>query len=195
VEEVQQEARDRGYTIHGEMFSVDNMAELARSVTDRQVTVEMSSILMNIEWLVDIFSSGKLLLIPYDCGHNHGPAKSGGKKAHWALITGIVVATDNLDENCAKEFVEKIPEESDKIFIIKKTTAVSHIKTLCKSKCSSIFLIGRQSKSVVLGIWNVQEMVDSNENLKNIDSNREEDFVIPEGGVEAGLLGRMVVLH
>ena len=49
VEEVQQEARDRGYTIHGEMFSVDNMAELARSVTGGKVTVEMSSILINTE--------------------------------------------------------------------------------------------------------------------------------------------------
>ena len=36
--------------------------------------------------------SGKMLLVPYDCGHNHGPALYGGKKAHWALITGVVLA-------------------------------------------------------------------------------------------------------
>ena len=36
--------------------------------------------------------SGKMLLVPYDCGHNHGPALYGGKKAHWALVTGVVLA-------------------------------------------------------------------------------------------------------
>lgn len=49
VEQVQEVARVRGYTKQGEMFSVDNMAELGRSVLDRDVSVESSDTLRDTE--------------------------------------------------------------------------------------------------------------------------------------------------
>ena len=49
VQEVLQEAQRRRFTRQGEMFSLDQEAELARSFTDRSVSVEMSSIMMNNE--------------------------------------------------------------------------------------------------------------------------------------------------
>ena len=70
----------------------------------------------------------------------------------------------------------------------------------------------RQSKSTVLGIWEPGELVNSNNNLLEVDFKREDGeyvvrekgrvitainyfyFQIPEGGIEAGLCGRMVLL-
>ena len=70
----------------------------------------------------------------------------------------------------------------------------------------------RQSKSTVLGIWEPGELVNSNNNLLEVDFKREDGeyvvrerghvitvinpfyFQLPEGGIEAGLCGRMVLL-
>ena len=41
---------------------------------------------------METLTAGCRLLVPYDCGHNHGPALCGGRKAHWALVTGVVLA-------------------------------------------------------------------------------------------------------
>ena len=60
-----------------------------------------------------------------------------------------------------------------------------------------VMLVARQSKSLVLGLWDRDELVESSLNLKNFYPKRgkeEDKFVIPEGGVEAGLAGKMVLL-
>merc|ERR1719195_1475282 len=93
VEEVQQEARARGFTRRGEMFSAANMATLASWLLHpATATLETSSKLLDTSWLLDTLTAGCRLLVPYDCGHNHGPALCGGRKAHWALVTGVVLA-------------------------------------------------------------------------------------------------------
>lgn len=45
VDEVQQEARRRGFTLQGEMFSVDNMASLARDVLNTEAHVVSSEVI------------------------------------------------------------------------------------------------------------------------------------------------------
>ena len=50
------------------------------------------TILLFPSWLLETLTAGCRLLVPYDCGHNHGPALCGGRKAHWALVTGVVLA-------------------------------------------------------------------------------------------------------
>ena len=60
-----------------------------------------------------------------------------------------------------------------------------------------VMLLARQSKSLVLGLWDREELVQSCLNLKAINPKRGEEckYVIPEGGIEAGLAGKMVLLH
>jgi len=58
-------------------------------------------------------------------------------------------------------------------------------------------LVARQSKSLVLCLWDRDELVESCLNLKAFRQKRGEEevkYVIPEGGVEAGLAGKMVLL-
>ena len=45
-----------------------------------------------------------------------------------------------------------------------------------------------------MGIWDTIDLIDSNSNLEDIESGREEEYVIPVGGVKAGLGHKFVVL-
>ena len=94
------------------MFSAANMASLAAWLLHpATATLETSSKLLDTRywhlssfvmccihyalfpsWLLETLTAGCRLLVPYDCGHNHGPALCGGRKAHWALVTGVVLA-------------------------------------------------------------------------------------------------------
>ena len=38
-----------------------------------------------------------------------------------------------------------------------------------------VLVVGRQSKSLVLGLWDRQELIDSNNNLKTVGCERQED--------------------
>ena len=101
-----------------------------------------------------------------------GPSLQAGKKAHWALITGVVVVcqdTHDFMKNGGKsqESTQTIILEDcveDKIFL----------KEVSSRKQNHVYVVARQSKSVVLGIWSVDDLVDSNMNLKTIDITRDE---------------------
>jgi len=134
------------------------------------------------DWLVNTLSEGSLLLIPYDCAANHSPCLEGGKKAHWALVVGIAwqAAACNgtlLDLAPGWSWQNQVPAPPD--------------------MTDRVMLVARQSKSLVLGLWDREELVESCLNLKAICPKRgeeEDKYVIPEGGIEAGLAGKMVLL-
>ena len=97
LEEVVRTAKERGYTKQGEMFSVEDMASLARSMLDRDVEVVESDQLLDSDLVMRRLSQGRAMLVPYDCHHNHTPACFGGSKAHWGLITGFVIPASCVD--------------------------------------------------------------------------------------------------
>jgi len=59
VQEVQDLAKSKGFTNKGEMFSVENMAELAKSVFKKEVSIEPIKKIIDSGWLVECFSSEK----------------------------------------------------------------------------------------------------------------------------------------
>jgi len=193
VEEVQREAITRGFTFRGEMFSVGDMAELARSSLDREARVEDIGMMKDYSWLLDTLTSGHILLVPYDCGHNHSPALYGGKKAHWALITGFVIAGKHLETKNIKQYLLK-ESVGNNLVIDTNLDAVPAVKEFAQQKTAKTYLIARQSKSLVMGIWDIIDLIDSNSNLVDIESGKEEEYVIPVGGVKAGLGDKFVVL-
>lgn len=67
VEEIFSEAKSRGYTNNGEMFSVQNMLLLAEEVVSPWYKVEMfsSGLFCNKSYVVSRLFSGDLMLIPY----------------------------------------------------------------------------------------------------------------------------------
>ena len=53
-------------------------------------------------WLLDSLASGRMFLVPYDCGHNHGPALHGGKKAHWAEVEELLENQEEIPLDMAE---------------------------------------------------------------------------------------------
>ena len=67
-EQLLQEARSRGFTNHGEMFSVDDMAALARDMLEkscRKVEVLSGGLGQDKEYVIQQLKSDGILLIPY----------------------------------------------------------------------------------------------------------------------------------
>jgi len=68
VEELFQEARAHGFTNHGEMFSVDDMATLAQEMFQhscREVEVLPGGLGQDKEYVIKQLTRGSILLIPY----------------------------------------------------------------------------------------------------------------------------------
>ena len=64
VQDVLHEARRRGYTRHGEMFSAENMARLASSIAEVEAKVRRD-VLCNPKVFLQILLQGDLILAPY----------------------------------------------------------------------------------------------------------------------------------
>jgi len=189
VDKVQELAIMKGYSKQGEMFSVDNMAELAHTVLGRETMIANTADLSDNMNLVDDMESGWVLLVPYDCAHNHSPAMLQGKKAHWALITGFMLAVDNAED--ISDIGPHVKE--DNINIVEEIVDKKKLAKLLSRPDSKFLLVARQSKSLVLGLWDKEELISSNNNLKIVEFKGDiSEFVIPEGGIVAGLCGRMV---
>jgi len=188
VDKVQELAIKKGYSKQGEMFSVENMADLATTILDTEAMIASTDAVSD---MVDELLGGWLLLVPYDCAHNHHPAMLQGRKAHWALITGFVLAVD------AAEDIADIGNDNseDNVVIVKEIKDIEKLGKILSHHSTKQLLVARQSKSLVLGLWDMKELINSNNNLKTVEFKEDiSNFVIPEGGVEAGLCGRMVKL-
>jgi hypothetical protein len=82
-------AKDEGYTYNGEMFSVENMASLAKSHL-KSTEIQVYTGLLNTEEIKEILLQGVNLLVPYDTDKDNSPGLQNGHKAHWAIICGAV---------------------------------------------------------------------------------------------------------
>ena len=163
------------------MFSAANMADLSKEVLGGGELMAITS-LYDKDWLVNVLAEGRQLLIPYDCAANHSPCLEGGKKAHWALVAGIAWQASA----CQGTPLDLAPGWSWQNEVPAPSMITDEVR-----------LLARQSKSLVLGLWDREELVESCLNLKAISPKRgeeEDKYVIPEGGVEAGLAGKMVLL-
>jgi len=170
-------AKEREYTKQGEMFSASNLLDLCRNfVTLDSWLCDVDSLSNTSQICADLLS-GHIFIVPYDCDFSHGPCLENGKKAHWALITGFVVLS-HQSEYC--DNIQWLSEQNC------DTDSLSNKK---------VYLFGRQSKSLVLGVWDCEELVASNKNLKIVDDKRNsDDYIIPEGGLEAGLSNQIIKL-
>jgi len=168
-------AKEKGFTKLGEMFSARNMLEMCDTF------LPGSSILCQVDCLNATFQmcqdflDGNMYLVPYDCDFSHAPCLAAGKKAHWALITGfILLSYGNTVENGFT-------------FIKEKKISPEYLEN------KQVKLFGRQSKSLVLGIWNIDELITSNKNLTTMDDKRNpDDYIIPAEGIEASLANQII---
>ena len=94
VSDIQEKATALNYTKHGEMFSANNMAKLAKKVFDCQAEKVKGSheILTKLPKLLDLLiNERKLILVPYDSDADQWPCLRKGHKAHWGLIFGLAL--------------------------------------------------------------------------------------------------------
>ncbi|XP_014229733.1 UPF0692 protein CG33108 isoform X1 [Trichogramma pretiosum] len=83
-------AKLKGFTNHGEMYSVDYMYDLILSTQNAVKIRLLDDIKSRSNQILDELKGGSLILIAYDADHNHQPCKKKGHKAHWALLIGMI---------------------------------------------------------------------------------------------------------
>ena len=205
VAEVQRLAVERGHTRQGEMFSAAGMAELATELLGRPALVQNTAALLSSPVdLQRSLAAGHRLLLPYDCAPGHGPALLGGRKAHWALLAGLAFLPATRAElpaglECwqSEEGVVVVPPDTPPHQAVVNNYLRHYYNHFCRDfNCKrrlivtvllwqlaglldrvgvEVLVVGRQSKSLVLGLWDRQELIDSNNNLKTLGCERQED--------------------
>ncbi|CAN9511436.1 unnamed protein product [Ophioblennius macclurei] len=194
IKTVVQMALKKGYTAQGEMFSAQNMALLAEEVC--RVKAELLTDGMkgnNAAAIIAHLWGRQPVLIPYDMDHNLEPCQRGGYKAHWAAASGVLIGLDQ--GSVSKEHAQPdhtlpwlwIASDGSSPCPISNTEAVREV-----------YILAKQGKSLRYQLWSLDSIAESNEQLKAMDPQRANDgtrYVVPEGGLEAGLARQVVLLH
>lgn len=63
---------------------------------------------------------------------------------------------------------------------------------------SRVHVLALQGKSRHLSAWPLSDLVASNENLRQLDPEREAselEYIVPEGGLQEGLCGKAIIIH
>ncbi|KAL6267162.1 UPF0692 protein CG33108 [Pogonomyrmex barbatus] len=90
VNQLLAEARVRGFTQHGEVYSVDFMGTLAAEYLPDHKPDILVDLQQCPDTLTHALAHGAMVLIPYDSDFNHAPCLKKGHKAHWALLVGLI---------------------------------------------------------------------------------------------------------
>lgn len=90
VSQLLAEARVRGFTQHGEVYSVDFMGTLAAEYLPDHRPDILIDLQTCPDTLTHALAHGAMVLIPYDSDFNHAPCLKRGHKAHWALLIGLI---------------------------------------------------------------------------------------------------------
>uniref|UniRef100_A0A0B7A1R4 Actin maturation protease n=1 Tax=Arion vulgaris TaxID=1028688 RepID=A0A0B7A1R4_9EUPU len=204
TEEILTEARERGLSKQGEMFSAFALQELAAHFLSSKVEClhlqhSETTHCLDGKNLANQLINRNLVLIPYDSDKNHSPCQKRGHKAHWALLTGIFVAvkasdmTEELLSNCRREpdvpMLYYWPDDPGPVLC-------DQLSKLVCEKAEDLFVLGHHGKSKYAGLWPLKDLLLSNDNLLETGPDRSlEDYVIPPGGVEAGLRSRFITIN
>ena len=222
VFDIQERAQELNYTRHGEMFSCLNMAKLANELFECKAHREKGShgILTKLETMLEILAKEeKLILVPYDSGADQWPCTTQGDKAHWGVIFGIALMLPYKN----KAFDEakildgylsylKPPISQETIDIILKVcrnvfrALLFNASTLCflfqDKKEIRYLLMVRQGKSKRVFLFNPRVLSESNNNLTGYSNDHKHSelfnlhgFIMPSGGIKAGLKGQLVILE
>lgn len=194
LERLVQVAVERGYTAQGEMFSVADMAKLAQETLGCQAELLCGGLGgPNRDRVLQHLISGHPLLIPYDEDFNHEPCQKKGHKAHWAVSAGVLMG------------VQRVPspgyiEDSELPGLFHPVPDACHQPPSFPEESSpgAVFLLSKQGKSWHYQLWDYSQVRDSNLQLTDFSPARATDgrvYVVPAGGVQAGLCGQALLLR
>ncbi|RUS87668.1 hypothetical protein EGW08_004591 [Elysia chlorotica] len=207
------EAQKRGFTKQGEIFSVSYMKELSSHflnctvehlILGNDTDLEKSDFFLIVKHLLQ----RNVPLIPYDADKNHSPCQRRGHKAHWALLTGIVMAFQN-SENVPKSVRTAciVDTEIPYLYHWPENPSMSLWEDLMSSAIASLsgksgplpcirfYVYGHQGKSKHAGLWSLDDLLQSNAQLEEAGPERNiEDYVIPPEGVSVELKSQLLIV-
>ncbi|KAK2721403.1 actin maturation protease-like [Artemia franciscana] len=204
VQEWFDEAKAKGYTKQGELFSSQYIVDLVNHKIGKHAKLfKIQNLLektdcwknsLNLTEKVDTILSSllkkEIVLMPYDCDYNHEPALKKGHKSHWAVIIGFVIFSDHLSPLPLKEKT-KITHPSGIVI-----TVVDSIDDLSSISKEHIYVVCRQGKSKHLGVWPLLSLLASNSNLVEYPPSLLEDgnYILPTEGIDIALKDTFVVI-
>ena len=190
VTEVLELTREMGFTRQGEMFSADWMADTAQVLLPSCSTkVENVANLLDSVWLLKLLRQGGLILIPYDCAANSSICLERGHKAHWGIITGVLLP----GSKSPKEF-QRITGFENYHLLNKMDCDIPEIDSEINQ--ASVKVIVRQSKSLELEFYSREKLVESCKNLLDVAKKRQDgSYILPENGISNVLSGKIVTIN
>ncbi|XP_076987906.1 actin maturation protease isoform X2 [Tamandua tetradactyla] len=194
LESLVQVAKERGYTAQGEMFSVADMGKLAQEVLPCQAELLSGGLGgPNRHRVLQHLVTGHPLLIPYDEDFNHEPCQRKGHKAHWAVSAGVLLGVQSVPSHGYTED----PELAGLFYPVPSVP--------CQLSClpeedspGAVYLLSKQGKSWHYQLWDYDQVRESNLQLTDFSPSRAADgreYVVPAGGVQAGLCGQALLLR
>ncbi|XP_067831124.1 actin maturation protease [Heptranchias perlo] len=185
-------AMARGYTVQGEMFSGANMVKLAEEVFQCRGELLNEGLMgSNKARIMHHLWAGYPVLIPYDEDFNHEPCLRKGHRAHWAVVSGVL-----LGLRC--ELPEDIYEEDPDIPGLFQLRAEVPGASYPEGCVVEAHLLAKQGKSLKYQLWEYERVHESNSQLTEFSPKRESDgtdYIVPDGGVESGLCGAVILLQ
>eukprot|EP00127_Corallochytrium_limacisporum_P005104 Clim_evm10s199 gene=Clim_evmTU10s199 len=99
-------AKSAKVSVRGEFFNAENLCKVLQQIVQEsegvsgvQVgVVDVSDGEQSIALVLDTLQVGGVVLVPYDADANGEPCQHGGKRAHWAVITGFAAALPLSEE-------------------------------------------------------------------------------------------------
>ncbi|XP_033630299.1 UPF0692 protein C19orf54 homolog [Asterias rubens] len=196
-------AKEKGFTLQGEMFSATNMLELARHVAKVSGKVVSGTMVENHHGIIGHLANGWPVLVPYDKDGNCEPCCKRGHKAHWAVLTGFVLQANQHSMSDLHSTSWQHDSDKPNLYHMATpngpTTSSQAIRSVLDNiSISNIYVLARQGKSTHVHPWEYSALSDSNANLVELGSNITDEigsFVIPEGGIQAGLCNQVVLIR
>ncbi|XP_076803156.1 actin maturation protease-like [Clavelina lepadiformis] len=197
--DILQAAIKLGFTKQGEMFSVYDMAVLARNLYRCEVTIYDTEMKHNAHTILTNLLCGHPLIVPYDNDRNFEPCLQRGHRAHWAIITGAVIGSKKktFDDNHL-QFHKKLPnlvKIIDSQWFQENLADKLALQDGENINTSLIYLYGKQGKSARYRLWSLNSLSTSNSNLKEYDPKRDWNWLHCPYNLEDTLCNKYMVLH
>ncbi|KAG5882738.1 hypothetical protein JTB14_004034 [Gonioctena quinquepunctata] len=129
-------ARNLNFTKNGEIFSVHEMASLAKIHCSGNMQIEVYSGSLNSDQIKDFILDGGQMLVPYDTEKDNSPSLYRGHKAHWAAVTGgiltedefFVVARHGKAKNIAIWKLDRLSESNEQLLEFSPDRKLHHVE-------------------------------------------------------------------
>ncbi|KAJ8280735.1 hypothetical protein GJAV_G00058380 [Gymnothorax javanicus] len=190
METVERTAQERGYTAQGELFSAQHMALLAEEVCACHTECLSGGMGgANSAHILKHLAAGHPVLVPYDEDFNHEPCQRSGHRAHWAVVSGILLGL-------TPDSLERGHFQVDPVLPwLLLSNAPPHWQA---DAVQEVYVLAKQGKSLRYQLWPLGALEESNSQLREMDPKRAADgtpYVLPQGGLQEGLAGQAVLLH